>query len=91
MLKATAEGELSSTFYTNGDPLCKGCICPIEAIKKMENKLSSFQKRLNELNAKFASNSCANQTVEVMARENGGMQSAVNMLLSKKLGNLRQE
>lgn len=86
MLKATAEGELSSTF-----PLCKGCICLIEAIKKMENKLSSFQKRLNQLNAKFASNSCANHTVEVMARENGGMQSAVNMLLSKKLGNLRQE
>ena len=86
MLKATAEGELSSTF-----PLCKGCICPIEAIKKIENKLSSFQKRLNELNSKFASNSYANQAVEVMARENGGLQSAVNMLLSKKLGNLRQE
>ena len=71
MLKATAEAELSSTLYTNGDTLCKGCICPIEPMKKMENKLSSFKKRLKELNSTFAWNSYANQTVEVMARENG--------------------
>ena len=57
----------------------------------MKHKLSNFQKRLDELNSKFSSNLNANQTVEVMARENGGLQSAVNMLLSKKLGNLRQE
>ena len=40
-------------------------------MKKMENKLSSFKKRLNELNSTFARNSYANQTLEVMARENG--------------------
>lgn len=71
MLKATAEAELSSTLYTNGDTLCKDCICLIEAMKKMENKLSSFKKRLKELNSTFAWTSYANQTVEVMACENG--------------------
>ena len=37
----------------------------------MENKLSNFEKRLDELNSKFASNSNANQTLEVTAHENG--------------------
>ena len=36
----------------------------------MKHKLSNFQKRLDELNAKFSSNLNANQTVEVTAREN---------------------
>ena len=36
----------------------------------MENRLSNFQKRLDERNSKVASNSNANQTVEVTAREN---------------------
>ena len=36
----------------------------------MENKLSNFEKRLDELDSKFASNSNANQTAEVTVREN---------------------
>ena len=73
--EATAEAELSSTrppstLYLHGDTSCNGCICLIEAIKKMENKLSNFEKRLDELNSKFASNSNANQTAEVTVREN---------------------
>ena len=36
----------------------------------MKHKLSNFQKRLHERNSKFSSNSNANQTVEVTAREN---------------------
>ena len=36
----------------------------------MKHKLSNFQKRLYERNSKFSSNSNANQTVEVTAREN---------------------
>ena len=36
----------------------------------MENKLSNFEKRLGELDSKFASNSNANQTAEVTVREN---------------------
>ncbi|CAH3022131.1 unnamed protein product [Porites evermanni] len=73
--EATAEAELSSTrppstLYSNGDTSCNGCVCLIEAIKKMENKLSNFEKRLDELDSKFASNSNANQTAEVTVREN---------------------
>ena len=73
--ETTAEAELSSTrpsstLYSNGDTSCNGCICLIEAIKKMENKLSNLEKRLDELDSKFASNSNANQSAKVTVREN---------------------
>ena len=65
----TFEATAEDTLYSNGDTSCKGCICLLEAIK-MENKLLNFEKRLDELNSKFALNSNANQTVEVTSREN---------------------